>query len=95
MFALYGLCLPPPAPPPHQVHTGPYDKLNGCYRAPFDWVAAEGYESRMPVLELNENDPRETAPEDPNQGVHPDRAPGNPRGLIGSPDPSATLCSVC
>lgn len=52
------------APPLHQVYTGPYDKLNECYRATFDWVAAEGYESSMPVFERYENDPKTTAPEE-------------------------------
>lgn len=45
------------------MHTGPYDKLMGCYMATFEWIAAKGYESGMPVLELYENDPKDTAPD--------------------------------
>ena len=34
-----------------------------CYGATFEWIAAKGYESRMPILEIYENDPKDTAPE--------------------------------
>ena len=50
-------------PPHRQAHTGPYDKLMECYDATFEWIAAKGYESRMPILEIYENDPKDTAPE--------------------------------
>lgn len=45
------------------MHTGPYDKLVGCYTATFEWIKAKGYESRMPVFEIYENDPKDTAPD--------------------------------
>ncbi|CAN0506602.1 unnamed protein product, partial [Ectocarpus sp. 12 AP-2014] len=45
------------------LHTGPYDELKKCYEATFEWVEAKGYESRMPVFELYENDPKDTPPE--------------------------------
>lgn len=42
---------------------GPYDTLMDCYMATFEWVEVKGYESRMPVYELYENDPKDTPPE--------------------------------
>ncbi|CAM9720687.1 unnamed protein product [Ectocarpus sp. 6 AP-2014] len=45
------------------LHTGPYDELMKCYKATFEWVETKGYESRMPVFELYENDPKDTPPE--------------------------------
>lgn len=33
------------------------------YKATFEWVEVKGYESRMPVFELYENDPKDTPPE--------------------------------
>ena len=41
------------------VHVGPYEDLKKTYDATFEWVEAKGYESRMPVVEVYENDPKE------------------------------------
>lgn len=51
------------APSLSQTHTGPYDQLMGCYMATFEWIAAKGYESGMPVFETYVNDPKDTAPD--------------------------------
>ena len=32
------------------------------YNATFEWVEAKGYENRMPVVEVYENDPKEVEP---------------------------------
>ncbi|CAM9710892.1 unnamed protein product, partial [Sphacelaria rigidula] len=44
------------------VHTGPYDELIQCYEATMDWVEMKGFESKMPSVELYENDPKDTEP---------------------------------
>lgn len=41
------------------LHRGPYEDLMKTYMATFEWVEAKGYESRMPILEVYENDPKE------------------------------------
>lgn len=44
------------------VHAGPYEELMKTYGATFEWAEAKGYEHRMPVVEVYENDPREVEP---------------------------------
>ena len=44
------------------VHVGPYEDLMKTYNATFEWVEAKGYENRMPVVEVYENDPKEVEP---------------------------------
>lgn len=41
------------------MHIGPYDKLMDTYMATFEWIAAKGYESCMPVIEIYHNDAKE------------------------------------
>ncbi|CAN0432527.1 unnamed protein product [Laminaria digitata] len=44
------------------VHVGPYEDMMKTYTATFEWVEAKGYEYRMPVVEVYENDPKEVEP---------------------------------
>lgn len=44
------------------VHMGPYTDLMTTYEATFEWIEAKGYENRMPVMEVYENNPEEVEP---------------------------------
>lgn len=44
------------------MHVGPYDELIKCYEATFEWISAKGYESKMPAVEMYENNPKDTEP---------------------------------
>lgn len=42
------------------LHTGAYSELMQAYGATFEWIAAKGYESVMPCIEIFENSPEDT-----------------------------------
>lgn len=44
------------------THVGPYEDLKKCYEATLEWIAARGYENRMPLIEVYENSPKDTEP---------------------------------
>ncbi|CAM9577823.1 unnamed protein product [Sphacelaria rigidula] len=44
------------------THVGPYSELKGVYNATFEWIAARGYESKMPVVEIHEDGPPDVEP---------------------------------
>ncbi len=46
------------------LYKGPYDQIEGTYRALTDWVADNGYQIAGPYEELYFNDPSETSPEE-------------------------------
>lgn len=62
------------------THVGPYEDLMKCYEATFEWIEAKGYESRMPVVEVYENDPNVTEPSKLTTKIHIPIVPkGTPR----------------
>ncbi len=46
------------------MHKGPYEEIEGTYRALMAWVAENGYEINGPPEELYFNDPAEMLPEE-------------------------------
>lgn len=45
------------------IHMGPYEGLKQAREAMFGWIGANGYEVRMPIVYIYENDPEKVAPE--------------------------------
>lgn len=44
------------------MHVGPYEELVKCFEATLEWIAAKGYESQWPSVEVYENHPKDTEP---------------------------------
>ncbi|CAN0110777.1 unnamed protein product [Ascophyllum nodosum] len=44
-------------------HLGPHKELRKTREAMFEWIGANGYESRLPIVHVYENNPEEVEPE--------------------------------